>query len=182
LFVLVLAFKTESDRDKFEYIYSKYKRLLLHKAYGILHDYMLAEDAASEAFLRIYKNLDKIDDPRSNKCIAFVVTIVKNAALTLLKKKTRDRAEELLDNNQDSFELEDFVVSELSSQAIYGLMDEVGEEYKSVFLLKYAYDMSNKEIGSALGISPNNVGVLLHRARKKISDILRKEGYADGRA
>lgn len=182
MFFIVLAFQTEDDRDKFTYIYEQYKRLLLHKAYGILHDYMLAEDAASEAFLRIYKNLDKIDDPKSNKCIAFIVTIVKNVSLTLLKRRAQQTTEELFDNQQDSFELESFVVSELSSQEIYGLLEQLGEEYKNVFLLKYAHDLSNKEIGATLDISPNHVGVLLHRAKKKLSDILRERGYAHEQA
>jgi RNA polymerase sigma-70 factor (ECF subfamily) len=177
LFILVLTFKTEDDKNKFETVYSKYKRLLLHKAYGILHDYMLAEDAASEAFLRIYKNLDKIDDPESNKCIAFIVTIVKNVSLTLLKKKTGQPAEELPENQQDSFELENSVVSALSTQEIYDLLEQVGEEYKNVFILKYAYDMSNKEIAKTMGTSPNHVGVLLHRTKKKLHTILREEGY-----
>jgi RNA polymerase sigma-70 factor (ECF subfamily) len=61
--LLIFTFETERERDKFEYIFNKYKKLILHKAYDVLRDYALAEDAASEAFIRIYKNLDKISDP-----------------------------------------------------------------------------------------------------------------------
>ncbi len=62
---VVLTFTDASERDKFEYIFHKYKKLMMHKAYSVLGDYMLAEDAASEAFIRIYKNLRKIGDPDS---------------------------------------------------------------------------------------------------------------------
>ena len=42
---IFLTFATEEDKLKFERLFEKYKRLLLYKAYGILGDYSLAEDA-----------------------------------------------------------------------------------------------------------------------------------------
>ena len=51
------------------------------------------------------------------------------------------------------------------------------EELRHVFLLKFAYDMSNKEIAQMLSISQNLVAVRLHRAKKKLADLLVKEGF-----
>ena len=175
--LLVFAFSSEQERDKFEYIFSKYKKLMLHKAYGILHDYMLAEDAASEAFIRIFKNIHKIDDPKSPRAIAFIVTIVKNTALTILKQNHISDIEPLDEQETDGFDLEEAVLSEMSSERIFTLLDGINEELKSVFLLKYAYDMQHKEIGEMLGITENNVTVRLHRARKALALILAGEGY-----
>ena len=62
---------------------------MLHKAYEILQDYHLAEDAASEAFIRIHRNIHKIDDPTDKRSIAFIVTIVKNVSLTILKSNLK---------------------------------------------------------------------------------------------
>lgn len=180
--LLILTFDTPAERDKFEYIYSRYKNLMLHKAYGILHDYMLAEDAVSEAMLRIYKNLHKIDDPADGRSVSFVVTIVKNAALSMLQKETRVEQSELTDDlREEAYDLEQQVISDLSSENILGLLDEIGDELRSVFVLKYAHDLSHREIGRALGISENNVTVRLHRAKKKLSVILAREGYAGGK-
>jgi len=176
--ILIFSFSTENNRQKFEYIYQTYKNLLLHKAYGVLKDYMLAEDAVSEAFIRIYKNLHKIDDPASNKSIAFIVTIAKNVSLTMLSKEKGKVVELFDESQQDEFDLEQYILSEVSTEGIYALLDGIGEELKSVFLLKYAYDMSHRDIGKALGITENNVTVRLHRAKKKLTAILVKEGYA----
>ena len=170
--LLLFTFASEHERDKFEYIFQKYNKLMLHKAYGILKDYSLAEDAASEAFIRIYKNIHKIDDPTDNRAIAFIVTIVKNVALTMLKKEQEHSAQEYDYELQDSFDLEEHTISQLGSEYIYQMLDEIGEEMKSVFLLKYAYDLSHKEIGRLLGISENNVTVRLHRAKKKLAALL----------
>ena len=169
---MLFVFPSESERDKFEFIFHKYKKLMLHKAYGILRDYSLAEDAASEAFIRIYKNLHKIDDPESNRAVAFIITIVKNVSLTMLKQYKTVAVEEYDYDLPDSFDLEQHTISQLNAEYIYHQLDELGDELKSVFLLKYAYDLSHKEIGKMLGISENNVTVRLHRAKKKLAAML----------
>ena len=179
--MIILTFSSEQERDKFEYIFNTYKKLMLHKAYGILRDYMLAEDAASEAFLRIYKNLHKIDDPASKKTIAFIVTIVKNVALTMLSREKVYITHEFDENMEDDFDLEEQTISALSSESIYKIIDQLSEELKGVFLLKYAYNLPHREIGRMLGITENNVTVRLHRAKNKLAALLREEGYCDAK-
>ena len=178
MLLIVLSFATEAERDKFEYLYERYKRLLLSKAYGVLRDHMLAEDATSEAFLRVYKNLDKIDDPDSPRTIAFLVTIVKNAALTLLAKKKKQPLDELDEDKPGKQAAEEDAMSKINTGEIYKKLDALSEDCRSAFLLKYAYGCSNKEIGKLLKISANNAGVLLHRARTRLKTLLAAEGYS----
>jgi RNA polymerase sigma-70 factor (ECF subfamily) len=179
--MILFLFAAVEDRDKFELIFNKYKNLMLYKAYDILKDYALAEDAASEAFLRIFKNLHKIEDPASPQTAAFVVTIVRNTALTMLSREKGNPADEIPEEHSDGFDLEGDALSRLASDQIYRLVDVLGEELKGVFLLKYAYDLSHKEIGKTLGITENNVTVRLHRAKKKLQVLLREEGYVDAK-
>lgn len=175
--ILILAFGSERDRDKFEAVYHRCKNLMLHKAHAILRDPMLAEDAVSEAFIRIYKNLDKIDDPASPRTTAFVMTIVKNAALTLLKQN-RAYAEPPEDyDTADDYDLEEHIVAKLTNERVMQVVENLGEDLRGVFILKFAYDMPHRDIASALGITENNVTVRLHRARKKLAELLAKEGY-----
>lgn len=176
--IVIFVFDSGSDKTKFEFLYDKYKSLLLFKANEILRDYALAEDAVSEAFIRIYKNLNKIEDPTSNRAVAFIVTIVKNVALTILKQRKGQQGEELFDNQPSALNLEEAVVNKLSSQEIFALVEALGEETKSVFLLKHAYDMSHRDIGRSLGLSENNVTVKLHRAHKKLSALLAERGLS----
>ena len=170
--LIILTFESERERDKFEYIFSKYKKLMLYKAYGILGDYHLAEDAASEAFIRIYKNIHKIDDPTDKKCIAFVVTIVKNVSLTMRSKQLSHATEEYDEEQCDGFDLEEHTISKMNADSIYQLLDKLGEDMKAVFLLRYAHELSHREIGQILGISENNVTVRLHRAKKKLAEMI----------
>ena len=177
--MLILVFASTNDRDLFESIYNKYKGLMLRKAYGILNDAMFAEDAVSEAFIRIYKNLHKLETADSPRTASFVYTVVKNPALTILAKRNKTRGEELDENLPDISNLENTVISNISTDHIMEIIDRLGEELKSVFLLSYAHGLPHREIGKLLGISENNVTVRLFRAKKKLSVMLGKEGLSD---
>lgn len=182
LFPFLLTFPDVETEDKFNYLYNQYKNLMLKKAYDILKDYSLAEDATSEAYLRIYRNLHKIDDPKSNATISYMVVIVKNVAFTMLdkeKKQNSDNLDELTEQGKepaDEVVLEENLISKLSSEQIFALVNDLKEEYRSVFLLKYGQDLSHKEIASLLQISENNVTVRLHRAKTALQKKLVKEG------
>ena len=170
--LLVFTFESAKEQDKFEFLYQKYKNLCLKKAYDILGDYMLAEDAVSEAYIRVYKNLHKIEDPASNRSIAFVVTIAKNAALTMLARQKSAAQEELDESLEDDFDLEQEALARMDSREVFAAIESLSEELRSVLMLKYAHDLSHRDIGKALGISENNVTVRLHRARKKLATML----------
>lgn len=178
MILLVLSFDTEENRDKFEYIFYKYRKLMLHKAYEILQDYYLAEDAASEAFIRIHKNMHKIGNPDDKQSVAFIVTIVKNTALTILSKTRSQAAEEYDEEQPSDFNLEEQTIAQMGADEIYNILNVLGDELKSVFLLRYAHDMSHKEIGKMLGISENNVTVRLHRAKKKLAELITQRDTA----
>jgi RNA polymerase sigma factor, sigma-70 family len=179
--ILLFTFETEFERDKFEQLYNKYNNLLFYKAWEILHDYMLAEDAVSEAYMRLYRNLHKVDDdPDSPRSAAFLVTIVRNVALTMVKRAGAETADAFEEDRPDTFDLEGMVLSEISSERIYAILGGLDEELRNIFVLKFAYDMQHREIAETLGITENNVTVKLHRAKKKLAEILEKEGYVRG--
>ena len=166
------------ERDVFDYIYGKYKNLLIHKAYQITGDFMLAEDAASEAFIRIYKNLCKVGDPDSPSSVAFYVTIVKNSALTILaKNKNLIPSEDIADEPAALTDIEETALSNASVDAVMAAIHELGDNMRDAFLLKYAHDLPHRDIAETLSLSENNVTVILHRARKLLAQKLRKEGY-----
>lgn len=177
--IIFLSFESVDDKDKFEYIYYNYKNLLLHKAYQILKNYTLAEDAVSEAYIRIYKNLHKISDIKSNSTIAFLVTITRNTSLTILDREKKNYTEEIDYKIEDDFNLENYVLSNISSERIFDLVNMLSEDLKTVFLLKYANDLSHREIANILNIKENTVTVRIYRAKKKIAELLKKEGSFD---
>lgn len=176
--LVLLTFSTEFEKSKFEYIYNKYKRLLLYKANAILNNYSLAEDAVSEAFMRVYKNLHKIEDPDSGRTAAFLVVIVRNTAINILNENKNISDYDIEESNiQSGFDLEEDVISGTVTDGMLKVVDKLKDELKTCFLLMYAYDLSYKEIGKILDISESNVAVRIHRAKKKLIELLREENY-----
>jgi len=169
--LIILSFENERDKDAFEYLYNKYKRLMWSKAYDILKDHSSSEDAVSEAFIRVFRNMHKIDDPDSNKTVSFLVTIVKNVAITQYQRQKKAVPTDLTEFDiADDFSLEESDETKDELSGAMNLVNRLGEDLKSVFLLKYAHDLSHKEIGKLLNITENNVTVRLHRAKKKLTE------------
>ena len=172
--LMIFAFLSEDELHKFEYIYNKYKKLLMYKANNILYDFSLAEDAVSEAFIRIYKNLHKINDPDSGETASFLYIIVKNAAIDILNKNKNTYASDIEESDyQSEFDLEENVVSEIITGDMLRMVDGLQDGQKDCFLLMYAYGLSYKEIGKMLNMSENNVAVCVHRAKKKLIELLK---------
>jgi len=178
---MILAFATANEKETFEFVYTRWKKLMLSKAYGILHDYDLAQDAVSEAFIRLYKNLHKLDDLESGRTAAFLVMIVKNVSITMLNKRSRIPFEDLsAREDADSFDLENSVISKISAEALHKLIDSLNDDIKTPFLLKYAYGFSLKDISKMLKITENNAAVRIRRAKNKLAAMLKNERKADG--
>ena len=184
--ILVFTFSDEREANKFEYLYKKYKNLLYFKAWEILHDEMAAEDAVSETMIRVYKNMEKIGDPDSPQSVSFLVTIAKNVSLTLAKKKSAaplllpENEDEDADEPADTFDLEEEVLAAITEENLCVVIGRLDEEARNIFVMKYAYDLSHKEIAELLGMTENNVTVRLHRTRKRLAEMVSAEGLNAG--
>jgi len=163
------------DKNTFDYLYEKYKKILWRKAFDILKDHGLAEDAVSEAFIRVYRHMPRFEDPDSPKTAAFLITVAKNVAINMYHKRNRTLPTDFSEFEQASdFNLEETVATNDEAGRAIALVGRLNEEMRSVFLLKYAHDLPHKEIGNILGITENNVTVRLHRAKKKLAELAKE--------
>jgi len=180
--IIVFTFTDALEANKFEYLFKKYKGLLYFKAFEILHDQMAAEDALSETMIRVYRNIKKINDPDSPESASFLTTIVRNVSLTLLKKQksapellAMEADDEPYDEQAYSFDLEATVIDTITEEKLCLALDKLDEESRNIIMLKYAHDLSHREIAELLNLTENNVTVRLHRTRKKLTDMAVKE-------
>ena len=67
--------ETEEEKDLVTDLYNTYKQILFDVSMSILHNTADAEDAVQESFIRIIKNITKIDDVNSLGTKAFCVVI-----------------------------------------------------------------------------------------------------------
>ena len=85
-----MATHKEKEQEKLKLLYDIYEQPMYRIAYAILHHTEQAEDAVSDAFLRILKNLKKIGDVRSEKTKHYIISIIRSTAINQYRQNQRD--------------------------------------------------------------------------------------------
>ena len=175
-----LLIEEDSDKAKFEKIYTLYRKKMWYTANSVLSDSYLAEDAVHNAFIGIAKNIKKIDT-ESQKTLSYVITASKNAAIDILRKSKGitetdiDELYDVSDKESSSFdralETEDFIENTLAA------MPSV---YRDVLYLLIVEQMSEKEIAELLGRKPGTVHQQVRRGRTMLKEELMKGAKVNG--
>lgn len=162
----------ENDKDKFERIYLRYKGLMLSRAYEILHDKELSEDAVHNAFVRILNNLDKIGEVESPRAKGFVMIVLENVSKTMYIKRKKENVFELEENIPESSDIEADTEAKLTAEFIAEKIALLPEAYREILVLKYLNDLNDNDIASALGISPTAARKRLQRSRERLKKLM----------
>jgi len=159
--------ETEEEKNKFEQIYNSYKHTMFYVAKSILKDDYLSEDAVHNAFINIAKSMDNINEVDSYRTKGYVVVIVRNISINMLKiqNKTVD-VDELEERITDDLNLEDEVLLKLSFDSIIEEITSLPVIYKDVLYLSYVEDLNTQEISRLINISNEAVKKRLQRGRK----------------
>ena len=165
LSVYLMMIDNSDDKVKFEKVYKSFKNIMLNRAYEIVKDRQLAEDAVHNAFLKIINNLPKIYDADSNETKWYVIVIVTNEAKKIYNKENKILKAELMDVESD-LNLEAIVEDKNIVEKVKREIDLLPEIYRDTMSLKYYNDLSNKEISSVLSIPISTVKKRLQRGRK----------------
>lgn len=180
MLAIIAAIENNDDRDRAIQIYRIYYGTMFYIAKSLLHETTLAEDAVSEAFIRVIDNLQKIHTIDCYQTRAFVVIIVRNISLDMIKG--RKRAETVpFDDYTENPGLGDSVLGEVTAREACAKIAEcigrLNKNYSDILYLKaQGYDIG--EISKILGISRDNAKMRLSRARKALKEELGKEGYS----
>lgn len=166
------------DLLKVEQLYNDYRYLMFVKANDILHNESLAEDVVQESFIRVIKNLHKTDENNCPRTRNFLVIICENIAKNIYKKNKRlvsfgeEFDKEDAEGMGDSL---DFVIDNESYHRLLDKIDSLPSVARDVIHMKAAYNCSPSEIADLLDIPLETVKKRLYRARKMLSEYLRKE-------
>jgi RNA polymerase sigma-70 factor, ECF subfamily len=143
---------------------------------GILHDEDLAQDAAQDAFVKVWRNLKKID-PQGN-FRGWVMEIAKNTSLDYLKKKkatpfsafeTEDGANALLETvASDSASPAELAENSLLRELLDKATSRLSPAYQKVLNLYYQKGLNFREISEEISEPLHTVK---SRHRRAISNL-----------
>ncbi len=158
-----------------------YEPVFRHVCY-LVGDAAAAEDLVQETFARAFTSIAGFDRRAS------FVSWVRGIALNLVRMHwrsaaTKERAHaslaSLTELTPQRTEVDPAAAhqQETRMRVLYEILAEMPEHLREVFILRELEGLSAREVGELLGITANNVGVRISRARGKIRDALQMRGW-----
>lgn len=163
--------KSYNNNEKIEQLFNLYSDLMLQHAYYILKDISTSEDAVSEAFLRVIKIIEKINELDCLKTRKLMVIIVENISKNIYNQRKR---EALIDFTEIDVEnessLDDFYDIEIK-QDMDNILKRLPIDYANILVLT-SDGYSTKEIAKILDINYDNARKRLLRAKKLLKKLI----------
>lgn len=152
-----------------EKCYELYEQKMFRVALSVLHNETYAEDAVQDAFLQLIKHKVHFDDPASDDCKRYIITVIRNASINIYNKRKNEN--QIVSLTEEPEQLcgikavapEENVEAEFEYQP---LMNSLPEKYYDVVYCLVVKDYSISETARKLGITEANVRKRYERAKK----------------
>ncbi len=135
-----------------------------------------AIDAVQEAFVTFLQlpQARSMADADAD-VLAFLGVIVRNAARNARRRHHRTRPHVPIEDDllpDDGTSIDDWIERAEQHAALLGCVQKLREIQRHVVQLRLLDELSNVEVSEALGLRPNRVAVLLHRAKLALQQCL----------
>ena len=170
-----LAVRARGDEVAFTELYRHFFPRVYNFIYARMKNVDAADDVVSVTFMKVYENLDRYN-PTKAAFSTWLFRIASNSMLDFFRR-TQSRGEVEWDETfdppaSDYEEPENKILAQEGNSQILIALDKLTERERRCVELKYFSNLGNKEIAEIIGITPNNVGVVLFGALKKLKKFL----------
>ena len=178
---ILLATASDTDREFLTKIYLDYRNLIYRVALTFFpDDHCEAEDAFSNTLEKLCKRPELLRSVTDKQKTAYIATITANACRDILRRKKR---------NVYAYSLEDSSIDCVADPADpyenlfeHGTMEEVLNTWQTltnkdrdIIRMRYAEEKTIPEMAALLGVRESTIYSALFRARKHLTEHLRKE-------
>lgn len=161
----------------------KFGRRLKSLALNILGSFRDAEECVSDTYLSVW---NAIPPKNPDSLTGFVYRTGRNQALKRLRNQAAQKRNDRYDLSLDELAgcipgpaLEERVLAMELGLAIDAFLAEQSRENRILFLRRYWFGDSVRDIAGAFGMKENAVSVRLSRIRGNLRTYLIEEGYVD---
>ena len=172
LAIYLSMLESKEDKDSFEKLYKEYVKLMYKVAFDILNNQEDAEDAVSEAFMRISKNFQIVHKFICPKTANQFVIIIRNISIDMYRKN-----KQLSENIYFDDEISDSYFDEFEQNNLKHSIERLNDTDKDILYFHYIYGYELNEISKLLGISKTAVYKRLQRAKQNLKQILEEDKY-----
>ena len=170
----------ERDQQGIRELDQKYGKLLHSLAFRILNDRRDVEECVNDAYLGVWNT---IPPQRPQVLSAYVCRIVRNLALKVYDRNTAAKRNSAYDvamgELEGSLPAPGTVERELEARElariVEGFLDTLSRENRVIFLRRYWFADSYKDIARQVGLREKAVSVRLSRLREKLRQYLMEQ-------
>ena len=158
---------------------AKYGKYCYSVAYNVLHSHEDSEECLDDTWVGAWRAMPP---ERPSKLSSFLARITRNVAIDRYRRYSAEKRSAELDMAIDEFwecipSGDAPIDEELGlKEAINGFLAGLEPKARVIFMRRYWYSMSVKDIAESMHISETHVSVILHRTRSKFKDYLTKNG------
>lgn len=172
----LVARVSEGDDTAFREILRRYREKVLAICLRMLRNRTEAEEAAQDCFVKAYYHLESFD--KSRDFSAWLAGIALNECRDRLRQRTRLRKvfREVDDSERHSVHLsgDDDYEQKEKIRAVEEAVEQLPDKLREVLVLRAYADYSYEEIAGILDIEIGTVMSRLHRARAKLTELLKR--------
>jgi RNA polymerase sigma-70 factor (ECF subfamily) len=163
----------DGDIESFGELCRRYYGPMVAIAYSVLSDHQLAEDAAQESFARALVNVRKLKNRA--RFAPWLAAICRNVAKDMVAVKARrinvaDLSQAAPGSSRDE-----------NGMLIRRAIEQLPAPARELIVLRYYNNLSYEEIASVSGMSPAAINGRLLRAKRKMANYLRRNGFPENR-
>ncbi len=162
------------EQNSFLKAYEDFSDAIFRYCYFRLYHRELAKDLAQETFIKTWEYIAKGGKVQNIR--AFLYRVARNLIIDESRKKRMFSLDLLREKGFDpAVSMEEEIQSHAGVRDVMKFLSDLEPKYREVIILRFVEDMSPKEIAEAIGESENNISVRLHRAIKKVRELIEKE-------
>lgn len=138
-----------------------------------------AEDLVQEAYLRAFRSFETFAGSTEEEARAWLLTIVRNACFTWLKRKGGLPAVEFDERihfaESDTPDAESTLVRQVDLNSLNGCIEALPPEFREIVVLRELEELSYKEIADIARTPVGTVMSRLARARKRLQQCMERK-------
>ncbi len=174
---------TERNESAIAAAMEKYKSYCIRIAVNILRSHEDAEECVNDAFLKAW---ELIPPHEPQMLSTFLGKITRNLAIsryrqTLAEKRGSGETALAFEELSEVISGDSNVENEAERRELLGeinaFLKKLPEQKRNIFICRYWFCESIREVAERFSVSESNVSVILNRTRQKLREYLRKRGF-----
>jgi RNA polymerase sigma factor (sigma-70 family) len=162
----------ESTREAFSRLYDEYMPKVYRYVYYKVNDVQSAEDITSDVFDKALVNFSKYSRKKASFS-TWIFAITRNVVVDYYREQGKVHTTsiyEAVDMPSGEPDPEEALESKEEKQLLHACISTLSQDEQELVRLKFAMEMTNRDIAKVLGLSESNVGVRLYRIVRKLQN------------